>query len=274
MSSRLPEPRTAAGRSGLAALRAAPQHAVVALDYDGTLAPVVARPEDAVPAPGAVEALAALGPRVGRLALVTGRPAGVVVELAGLARVPSLVVLGQYGAERWEGGHLVSPEPLPGIARLREELPGVVAAEGAHLEDKGLSLVVHTRRAPDPDGALERLRPGLEERAAAAGLEAHPGRLVVELRPPGHDKADALRTLCQPHPSAVLFAGDDVGDLAAFAAVDDLRAQGVPGLLVCSGSDEGPPELRNRADVVVDGPHGVVELLEALLEGTTRPSAR
>jgi trehalose 6-phosphate phosphatase len=260
------QPVTDAGRSALAALRADPGRALVAMDYDGTLAPVVDRPEDAVPADGAVRVLSALGRRVGRLALVTGRPAAVVVELGGLAGVPGLVVQGQYGAERWEGGRLRTPEPLPGVERLRELLPELVAGEGAALEDKGLSLVVHTRRAPDPAGALARLRPALEGLAAGAGLEAHLGRLVVELRPPGHDKAGALLALCDPDPSAVLFAGDDVGDLAAFDAVEQLRGRGVPGLLVCSASEEGPAALRERADLVADGPAGVVQLLGALLQ--------
>lgn len=63
--------------------------------------------------------------------------------------------------------------------------------------------------------------------------------------------------------AAVLFGGDDLGDLPAFAAVDRLRSDGIPGLLVCSGSDE-VTELRERADVVVDGPQGVVRLLAGL----------
>jgi trehalose 6-phosphate phosphatase len=250
---------------GLAGLRADLASAVVALDYDGTLAPVVERPSDAVPAPGAVDALRALAPRVRTLALVTGRPADVVVELGGLAGVPGLVVLGQYGAQRWADGEVNSPEPVAGVEVLRRELPALLAAEGAELEDKGLALVVHTRPSPDPAGALERLRGPLSERAEAAGLEVHPGRLVLELRPPGYDKRGALLSLCEPRPSAVLFAGDDLGDLPAFDAVDELRAQGVAGVLVCSASDEGPPALRERADLVVDGPAGVVALLRSLL---------
>jgi trehalose 6-phosphate phosphatase len=259
------EPRTAAGRAGLDALRAAPDRAVVALDYDGTLAPVVDRPEDAVPADGAVTALTALGTAVGRLALITGRPADVVVELGGLAAVPGLLVLGQYGAQQWERGHLTGDPPLPGLDDLRRRLPALAGAEGADVEDKGLSLVVHTRRAPDPAGALERLRPVVAELAEQSGLEAHPGRLVVEVRPPGHDKGGALRRLCEPVPSALVFAGDDLGDLPAFDTVEALREDGVPGLLVCSASEEGPPALRERADVVADGPAGVVEVLRMLL---------
>ncbi len=239
--------------------------AVVALDYDGTLAPIVARPSDAVAAPGAVEVLAALAARVRTLALVTGGPADVVVELGGLADVPGLVVLGQYGAQRWSGGEVSAPEQLPGVAQARDALPALLAPEGADLEDKGLAVVVHTRRAPDPAGAMERLAGPVGELAAATGLEVHPGRFVLELRPPGYDKRRALLSLCEPLPTAVLFAGDDLGDLPAYDAVDELRAQGVHGVLVCSGSEEGPDELRSRADVVVDGPAGVVELLRSLL---------
>jgi trehalose 6-phosphate phosphatase len=104
------------------------------------------------------------------------------------------------------------------------------------------------------------------ELAEAQGLEVHPGKLVLELRPPGYDKRGALLSLCDPRPSAVLFAGDDLGDLPAFDAVDELRAEGVAGVLVCSASDESPPQVRERADVVVDGPAGVVALLARLLD--------
>lgn len=246
-------------------LRARLDGAVIALDYDGTLAPIVARPSDAVAAPGAVEVLAALAARVRTLALVTGRPADVVVALGGLVDVPGLVVLGQYGAQRWSGGEISAPEELAGVAQARDALPALLAPEGADLEDKGLAVVVHTRRAPDPAGAMARLAGPVGEVAAATGLEVHPGRFVLELRPPGYDKRSALLSLCEPLPTAVLFAGDDLGDLPAYDAVDELRGRGVPGVLVCSGSAEGPAALRERADVVVDGPPGVVELLRSLL---------
>jgi trehalose 6-phosphate phosphatase len=250
----------------LARLRAQLSDAVVALDYDGTLAPVVDRPSEAVPAPGAVDVLTALAPRVRALALVTGRPADVVVDLAGLHAVPGLLVLGQYGAQRWSGGELTSAPALPGVAMARERLPALLAAEGAELEDKRLALVVHTRRAPDPRGALARLAEPVRQLAAETGLEVHPGRLVLELRPPGYDKRGALLSLCEPAPSAVLFAGDDLGDLPAFDAVEQLGSTGVAGVRVCSASEEGPAALRERADVVVDGPAGVVALLRSLLD--------
>jgi trehalose 6-phosphate phosphatase len=95
-----------------------------------------------------------------------------------------------------------------------------------------------------------------------------PGRYVLELRPPGMDKGKALRSFVDDRaarPSAVLFAGDDLGDLAAFDAVDGLRAEGVPGALVCSGSTE-VTALADRADLVVDGPAGVVDLIGSLAD--------
>jgi trehalose 6-phosphate phosphatase len=259
----VPEPRTAEGRTGLAALRADPGHALIALDYDGTLSPIVSRPRDAVPAAGAVDVLTSLAGTVGRLALLTGRRAQVVVELSGMAAVPGLVVFGQYGVERWADGRVTAAPPVAGVAEARDALPGLVEWIGAEVEDKGSSLVVHTRNAQI--GAQERLAEPVGELARRVGLEVHHGRRVLELRPPGFDKHGALLAVADPRPAAVLFAGDDVGDARAFDAVDDLRAQGVAGLTVFSDSDEGPASLRARADVVVDGPAGVVAFLRALL---------
>src|SRR6266566_2663880 len=166
----LPEPRTAAGRAGWEALRAQPERGLVALDYDGVLAPIVAEPSEAWPAPGAVEVLRRLAERVGTLAVVTGRPARVVVELGGLDRVPGLTVEGQYGAERWEAGRLTSPPEPSAVSAARARLPAVLAAAGADpgvwMEDKRLALVVHTRRTPDPDAELARLEPAVRRLAA------------------------------------------------------------------------------------------------------------
>ena len=264
---------TPAGEAGLAALRAEPGRAVVALDYDGTLAPIVDRPSEAVPADGAIRALQSLSPRVGTLALVTGRPADIVVELGDLAAVPGLLVLGQYGLQRWTHAGMDSPMPLAGITAARRALPPLLTEERAQMEDKYLALVVHTRTCKDPAGALARLEPAVRTLGNRLGLEVHPGRFVLEVRPPGFDKRGALLSLCEPPPAAVLFAGDDLGDLSAYDAVDELRAAGVPGLTVCSDSAEAPPELRERADLVVDGPAGIVTLLEGLLPPSSTPDA-
>ncbi|OIJ97825.1 trehalose-phosphatase [Streptomyces sp. MUSC 14] len=271
----LPTPQTQPGRDGLAALLAKPRTAIVGLDFDGTLAPIVADPEQARAHPDAVPALARLAPKVAAVAVITGRPAGVAVRYGGFAGVPGLdhlTVLGHYGAERWDAvtGTVTAPAPHPGVAAVRAELPGVLDRAGAWpgtwIEEKGRAVAVHTRRATDPEAAFETLRGPLTDLATRHGLVVEPGRLVLELRPPGMDKGVALAEYVRrTGAGSVLYAGDDLGDLPAYAAVERLRADGVPGLLVCSGSSE-VTELAERADVVVDGPAGVVHLLGALAD--------
>lgn len=287
----LPEPATPAGRDALAALLAHPEQAVVALDFDGTLAEIVLDPEQARAHPEAVPALARLAPRLRSLAVITGRPADVAVRYGGFAGATGLdrlVVLGHYGAERWDAasGAVTAPAPHPGVAAVRAELPGVLAGigarhgatddvsgEGPYVEDKGdRAVAVHTRRAADPQAAFEALREPLRQLAERHGLIVEPGRLVLELRPPGMDKGVALAEyLAETGAGAVLYAGDDLGDLAAFAAVERLRSDGLPGLLVCSGSSE-VTELAERADLVVDGPGGVVGLLSGLADRLDGPA--
>ncbi|MFF5426998.1 MULTISPECIES: trehalose-phosphatase [unclassified Streptomyces] len=275
MVSSLPHPTTPAGRDGLAALLARPEQAVVALDFDGTLAEIVPDPEQARAHPGAVAALAALAPRIASVVVVTGRPAGVAVRyggFAGVAGLDRLVVLGHYGAERWDAatGTVTAAAPHPGVAAVRAELPGFLDRHGAWpgvwIEEKGRAVAVHTRRAVDPEGAFEALKGPLGDLAARHGLVLEPGRMVLELRPPGMDKGVALASyLRETDAGSVLYAGDDLGDLPAFAAVEKLRADGVPGVLVCSGSSE-VPALADRADLAVPGPSGVVEFLTDLAE--------
>ncbi|GAB1336319.1 trehalose-phosphatase [Streptomyces sp. E-15] len=268
-----PTPRTQPGRDGLAALLARPRTALIGLDFDGTLAPIVADPEQARAHPGAVPALAVLAPEVASVAVITGRPAEVAVRHGGFAGVPGLehlTVLGHYGAERWDAatGTVTAPPAHPGVAAVRAELPGLLertgAGEGTWIEEKGRALAVHTRRAADPQATFEALRAPLADLAARHGLIVEPGRLVLELRPPGMDKGVALLDHARATGAGcVVYAGDDLGDLPAFAAVEELRRNGTPGLLVCSGSTE-VTELAERADLVVDGPRGVVELLRGL----------
>ncbi len=267
----LPQPTTPAGQAGLAALLAEPSRALLAFDFDGTLSPIVANPDDARAHPEVPELLRRVAGGFGRVAVVTGRPARVAAEHTGLADVPGAVVLGHYGLERWSEGALHAPTAADAVAKARERLPRVLAdagaPEGTWVEDKGLAVAVHVRRTTDPAGALSLLTGPLADLARETGLALELGRMVVELRPPGADKGAALRGLVDEMgpdgPSAVGFMGDDLGDLPAFDAVDELRAAGLPGLLVCSGSAE-VTAVSERADLVVDGPDGVVGLLASL----------
>ena len=264
----LPRPATPEGRAGLDALLADPRHALIGADFDGTLAPIVDRPPDARPHPGAVGALTALAAAVGTVAVITGRPAADAVALGGLAPVPGLVVLGHYGGQRWQDGQLTTADTPPGVAAARDALPGVLRAAGAPagtwVEDKADAVAVHTRGTADPEAALGRLSGPLGRLAAGLGLAAEPGRYVIELRPPGVDKGTALTGLARERAArSVLFCGDDLGDLPAFAAVRALRADGVPGCAVASASAESP-RVAAEADLVVAGPDGIVALLEGI----------
>ena len=265
---------TPQGQERYDALVAAAPEVLVGLDFDGTLSPIVDDPDRAVIHPDGPRVLAALAPRVRAVVVVTGRPARQVVELGELDKVADalpdgsrLVVMGQYGNERWDAAsrEFTSPEPPPGLQAFRDELPRLLAAEraeGAHVEEKGLAVAVHTRRLPDPAAAFARLEEALADAAERHGLSLEPGRMVLEVRAPGMHKGLALETAVEEHGArGVLFAGDDLGDLEAFEAVRTLRDGGMPALLVCSGSRE-QEALADLADVVVDGPGGVLDLLD------------
>jgi trehalose 6-phosphate phosphatase len=271
----VPEGATPEGVAGLAAIVADPGRALIALDFDGTLAPIVSEPSAARLHPDVPPALRRLATGVGTLAIITGRPAPVAVELGGFADIPGLIVIGHHGFERWEGGQLTSPPPPPEIAAARARLPGALAAagapEGTRIEDKGHALVVHVRQTADPQAALARLTGPMAEFAADTGLDCQPGRMVIELRPPGINKGTALTALiAERDPAAVLFAGDDLGDLPAFEAVRAARAAGRKGVAVYSASDE-VTALAAHADLVVDGPKEVAALLAALAEALPPP---
>lgn len=263
-------PVTPAGQIALSLIGSAPSRSLLAFDFDGTLAGIVEDPALARAYPGAVDALAELGRKGARIVIVTGRPAELVLQYGGFRGVPGLeglVVLGHYGAERWDAGsdRVVAAPPPAGLDDVRLALPELLDGTDAHVEEKGRSVAVHTRRARDPQGLLDELRAPLTTLATRHDLIVEPGRMVLEIRPPGVDKGAALTVLLEEtRPKAVLYAGDDLGDLPAFTAIEKLRAErGLAGVLVCSGSSE-VAALAERADVVVDGPAGVVELLRGL----------
>jgi trehalose 6-phosphate phosphatase len=273
----MPVARTAEGTAGLAAIQRDPAAALIATDFDGTLAPIVGDPREARADPAAVAGLRGLAGVVGTLAVITGRPAAEAVELGGFEGVPGLIVLGHYGGERWQEGVLTAPPPPAGVEVARARLPQLLAdtgaPEGTWVEDKGSAVAVHTRRTTDPVAALAALTEPLAGLAAETGLAVEPGRMVIELRARGMDKGAALTALvAERKAGAVLFAGDDLGDLAAFGAVRALRGGGHPGVTVCSASGE-VSALAAEADLVVDGPGGVAALLGSLARALA-PSPR
>jgi len=243
----------------LAPLRADPGAGAILLDVDGTLAPIAPHPDrSAVPA-ATRAVLADLVARYALVACVSGRAAPDAARLVG---VEGVAIVGNHGLELLEGGAVRWAEGveawLPAVRRAADALGPLALAVGGWVEDKGATLTVHVREAPDPDAA----RAALEERAvpliAAQGLGWRWGRMALEARPPlDIDKGTAVRDLLAAHPAVgcSLYAGDDLTDLDALRVVD---------IGVAVRSDETPPEVLGAAALVVEGPAALADLLAGL----------
>ena len=237
--------------------------ALIAFDFDGTLAPIVDEPDAAVPMDGVPAALERLAARFGEVAVVSGRP---LEFLERWFPEPSGVTLvGLYGLEARRLGQRAD-HPTSGVWReTMADVAGLArikGPDGMDIELKGLSITLHYRRRPELE---PQVMSWAEQIAAPTGLRARPARMSVELHPPiDEDKGTVLHRLVASHTGPVLFAGDDLGDVPAFQVLDDLRAAGRPVLAVVVDSAEAPAALSGRADLLVDGPAAVADLVVAL----------
>lgn len=253
----------------IAELSARAARAGLFLDFDGTLSEIVERPSDARPAAGVAAALERVAARFALVAIVSGRSAAELLEWLG----PDVEIWGVHGAERTDGGRVVPSErarPYRDVmARAVADASAALerlALPGVMVEDKGVMATLHYRAAADPAAAGRALDELAGELADRHGLVRAGGRMAFELRPPAEfskrlvvlDRARSLGL------AAAAFVGDDVVDLPAFDALDELERDGVVAVRVGVDSDEAPPEVLARADVVVRGPAGVVELLDRL----------
>lgn len=246
----------------------APTTAAVITDFDGTLSPIVDDPARAVPLPGVVDVLHDLARSFGRVAVVSGRPTSFLRDRLELADRPPtrLFVSGLYGIEWLEDGvERVHPTALAFRDTVTEaaDRADAAAPDGVHVERKGYSVTLHVRTGQQH---LEWARSWAQATAATTGLVVHGGRMSFELRPPiDVDKGSVVTDLVRGA-KAACFLGDDLGDLPAFDALDRLQAgEGAEVLHVGVRSAEAPAALLERADVLVDGPAGSLELLRALL---------
>jgi trehalose 6-phosphate phosphatase len=246
---------------------AAPMTSGIFLDFDGTLAPIVAVPDEARPLPGVASTLGRLARRYRRVAVISGRPLAYLAEHLGEGS-GAVEFVGLYGLERrlGSGGPVVADAEA---RRWQAAVDAVAAAAqaaapaGLRVERKGLAVTLHFRQAPELAGWTASFA---AEQEGASGLVAHPGKQSWELRPPGPtDKGTVVEELAGGL-RAVCFVGDDVGDLPAFAALTRLRATGVDTLSVAVGGAETPAEVLAAGDVVVAGPAGVLGVLEALAD--------
>jgi trehalose 6-phosphate phosphatase len=257
-------------------IRADPARAAVLLDVDGTLAPIVRHADDAhVPEPTRT-VLIAVSRKYPVTACVSGRRAATARRIVSIG---SISYVGNHGAELLRAGR-TEPELDPAFAAAGERVRAFrdeVWRNDARLqrlrvrgEDKGEIAAFHWRGAPDEAAAEAAVRE-VAASAEEAGLVAHWGRKVLEVRPPVDvDKGAGIARLLAGvglDVDTAMYVGDDTTDLDAFRGLRALVAQGRLESALCVGvrSDETPPELEREADLLVDGPAGVRSVLEALL---------
>jgi trehalose-phosphatase len=234
----------------LVELTAAPKESALFLDFDGVLAPIVDRPEDAYPPPETRVELERLVGRYGLVAVVSGRAGD---DVRDRVRVGGVVYVGSHGLE-------LDPQ----ADRWRQQIADFASAAAwpaQEIELKGLSVAFHFRhRADEREAVLE-----LEQIAEAArdeGLVARFGRKVLEVLPPvGSNKGTAVRHLLEGAGLArALVAGDDTTDLDAFRAVEELEHK----VRVAVLAEESPRILAEHAEIVLGSTGEFLALLRQL----------
>ena len=253
-------------------LRADPERSAVLLDVDGTLAPIVEQPDDAHMPETTRRPLIEVAKRYGIVACVSGRRAADARRIVSLG---SIAYLGSHGSEILRAG-TIAPEldrELQAWAKRVQDFANDAFDESlrrlrVRLEDKEAIAALHWRGVPDEEGAQGAVE-DVARMAEDAGFTTHWGRKVLEIRPPVRiDKgAGIVRLLRDEDLAGAVYVGDDLTDVDAFRGLDELRDTGRVGAIVKVGvsSDEGPAQLADEADLMVDGTAGVRELLQALL---------
>jgi trehalose 6-phosphate phosphatase len=261
----------------LAPLRSAPRETAILLDIDGTLAPIVEHASDAHVPESTRQLLIAVADRYGMVGCVSGRRAS---EARAMVSIGTITYLGSHGVEMLRSGWTearLDGSVADWVRRIQEfgrEADTAAARRlRVRLEDKGAIVAFHWRGAQDESAAHAAVQ-DIARRAEQAGLATHWGRKVLEVRPPvPFDKGAGIRRLLAESGSEItnaLYVGDDSTDLDAFRALAELVDEDrlMHGIRVGVASDEGPSQIVSEADLVVEGPEGVRELLGLL---TTAP---
>lgn len=258
--------------AGLAApLRRNPETTALLFDVDGVLAPIVANADDASVSDETLALLAALRDRYALVAVVSGRA---LADLDRMVPVAGLVRSGNHGLEIESSGGMrdVHPAVRPYMATMRAFAATWpehrLAPHGVWMEDKGATLSLHHREAPDQDAAVRFLRGEVTASAQDAGLRTRAARMVLEILPPVHlDKGTAVRALITGTAvRSAMYVGDDHTDADAWRELRALRDAGVLDRALCLVADgpEVDPAIRALADTTLHGTAGVVDLMRAL----------
>lgn len=256
--------------TAVAELAANPETTALLFDIDGTLAAIAERPEDVVVDPAVAAGLDRLAAAYRLVACISGRPA---LEARKLVGAKQIEYVGLHGIERLAPAATepdVDPEALAGgesIRAIRELHAGAIEAAGLRVEDKHPITALHWRGTGDEDRARAVARE-VAEAAIGAGAAVKPGRKVIEIRPEGcPDKGVAVtRLFAAAKIERALYAGDDVTDIDAFRVLGQMRVDRLLKRVVRVAviSSEEPPDLRSRADVIVEGPEQIADLIATL----------
>jgi trehalose-phosphatase len=255
----------------LAPLRESPERTGLFFDVDGTLAPIVVRPDEAAVPERTRELLGKLARAYALVACISGRRA---IDARRVVGLDELVYSGNHGFELLLPGE-GEPRPDPSLDGHDEDASrfvygldqGELEKAGIRTEDKGAIIALHWRGAEN-EGAAESLAHEIANEAEWQELVPHRGRKVLEIRPNvAVNKGIAVAALVPMRKiDAALYAGDDRTDVDAFRGLRTLQEDGELSAVVCVavGSDEASPEVGANADLTVQGPEGVVALLEEL----------
>ncbi|HEY2260456.1 MAG TPA: trehalose-phosphatase [Solirubrobacteraceae bacterium] len=257
----------------LAPLRANPASAAILLDIDGTLSPIVEHASDAHVPETTRQLLIGVANQYALVACVSGRRAS---EARAMVSIGTISYLGSHGVELLRAGWteaVLDAGVEDWVRRIHEFGRDADTAEvrklRVRLEDKGAIVAFHWRGARDEEAARTAID-SIAERAQAAGLRTHWGRKVLEVRPPIKiDKGAGITRFLAEAGGGIdraLYVGDDATDLDAFRALKTLEQEGKLSQAIRVGvrSEEGPSSIPGEADIVVDGPEGVRELLACL----------
>lgn len=250
---------------------------VVALDFDGTLSDILPGdlPQDSRALPPTVATLQAISYRVRKLVAITARDPREMVEADRLNGIPGLEVYGHDGLSHWTVGTefdpyaLLSPEQRRGVEQARSQLVAGISPDRAKFQDKTITFEVGTLKvrgtAEEVQADLDSLEAQVRAVADATGLHAVRGNTYWAIRPDGPDKGTSLRDVVTKYDAGgAVYGGDSNNDRPAFEMIQELDAEGIPGVGILSAGTHTSPSLKAVATLEVPGARGVLTVLQEL----------
>ena len=253
-------------------------------DFDGTLSPFVAQPQDAAITPANAHLLDTLAETGALIALVSGRSAQ---DLQQRFPRPWAVYYGNHGMELWHDGTVqVAPQVQPWIEPLQALIAafGSIAIPGVFVENKGATASVHYRMAQDIDAARQRIYERLLPLCERYGFQLSEGQMIWEIKPPVElTKGTAAEAIVTDfHLDNVLFLGDDWTDVSAMQRLRDLADASLAdasrgrlrALSIGVVHPTSPPAIYEHCDLTANGVGDVENLLAWISQNRAHLSRR